>query len=199
MKRAIRTAKTRTRLLSNAGELFGSQGFHATGLDQILRRSRAPKGSLYHHFPGGKDELAIETVRYMAGVKKETISQVLGSDSDPLAALKALFECEAKALSASDFRDGCPIAAVTLDLASSQRAICEACEQGFQTLLEVFEQHLRRAGLSAARAKTLATMVLASLEGGAILSRAQRSVEPLTTIERELATLIKSSIGAERL
>jgi TetR/AcrR family transcriptional repressor of lmrAB and yxaGH operons len=199
MKRAIRAAKTRTRLLSNAGELFGSQGFHATGLDQILRCSRAPKGSLYHHFPGGKDELAIETVRHMAGVMKETLVSSLSSDSDPLAALAVFFERRAQFLAASDFRHGCPIAAVTLDVASSQRTIREACEQCFQTLLEVFVQHLGSAGLSAVRAKALATLVLASLEGALILSRAQRSVEPLTIIERELATLIKSSIVAEHI
>jgi TetR/AcrR family transcriptional regulator, lmrAB and yxaGH operons repressor len=197
-KRSTSSATTRTRLLSTAGELFRSQGFHATGLDQILRRSCTPKGSLYHYFPGGKDELAIETVRYMAGVMKEAMSAVLSSQKDPLAALGSFVEHSANALSASDFRNGCPIAAVTLDVASSQRAILEACEQGFQSLLELLAVHIKRTGLSAARAKALATMVLASLEGALILSRAQRSVEPLKIVERELAILIKSSTASVR-
>lgn len=196
MKRAIRTAKTRTRLLNTAGELFRSQGFHATGLDQILKRSRAPKGSLYHYFPGGKDELAIATVRHVASKMKENMASFLSSDSDPIAPLGVLFERAAQSLTTSDFRSGCPIAAVTLDVASTQRAIREACEQGFRALLEVLVEHIKRAGLSAARAKALGTLVLASLEGALILSRAQKSVEPLTTVERELAILIKSSIVA---
>jgi len=97
----------------------------------------------------------------------------------------------------SDFRNGCPIAAITLDVASSQQAIREACEQGFDTLLELLVEHLKRAGLSAARAKALATVVFAALEGALILCRAKRSIEPLTTIERELAILIQLSIVAQ--
>jgi TetR/AcrR family transcriptional repressor of lmrAB and yxaGH operons len=196
-KKSSRIARTRTRLLSTAGELFRSQGFHATGLDQILRRSRTPKGSLYHYFPGGKDELAIEAVRYMAGVTKEAMAAIFSSACDPLAALTALFESNATMLLISDFRNGCPIAAITLDVASSQQAIREACEQGFDTLLELLVEHLKRAGLSAARAKALATVVFAALEGALILCRAKRSIEPLTTIERELAILIQLSIVAQ--
>jgi TetR/AcrR family transcriptional regulator, lmrAB and yxaGH operons repressor len=195
-KLSPRTTKARTKLLSTAGELFRSQGFHATGLDQILKRSRTPKGSLYHYFPGGKDELAIETVRYMAGAMKQAMAAALSSDSDPLAALGAFIEHTANALSASNFRNGCPIATVTLEVASSQRAIREACQEGFQTLLELLAVHIKRAGLSTARAKALATMVLASLEGSLILSRAQRSVEPITTVARELTILVQSSIVA---
>jgi AcrR family transcriptional regulator len=61
-KRSTKTATTRTRLLDTAGQLFRCQGFHATGLDEVLKRSVTPKGSLYHYFPGGKDQLAIETL-----------------------------------------------------------------------------------------------------------------------------------------
>jgi TetR/AcrR family transcriptional regulator, lmrAB and yxaGH operons repressor len=193
-KKSTRRAGTRHRLLSTAGELFRSQGFHATGLDQILRRSRTPKGSLYHYFPGGKEELTIEAVRYMTGLTKETMTAIFSSDCDPLSALKALFESNATMLLVSDFRNGCPIAAITLDVAIAQQPIREVCEKGFDTLLELLIEHLNRAGLSAVRAKSLATLVFAALEGALILSRAKRSVEPLTTIERELAIVIRSSL-----
>ena len=97
-------------------------------------------------------------------------------------------------LAASDFRKGCPLAAITLDVASRQPEIREACAQGFQDLLDLLSEHLKAAGLSAVRAKALATLVFASLEGAFILSRAQKSLEPLATIERELTMLIQSKI-----
>jgi TetR/AcrR family transcriptional repressor of lmrAB and yxaGH operons len=101
-----------------------------------------------------------------------------------------------KALSASDFRYGCPLAAVTLGVASDRNSICDACEQGFQIWLGLFVAHLNRAGLRGARAKSLATLLLAALEGGLILSRAQRSVAPLNAIANELVRVIQSSIPA---
>ena len=195
-KRSTKARKTRTRLLDTAGKLFRSQGFHATGLDQILRRSRTPKGSLYHYFPGGKDQLAIETVQYVAGQQGQMMSAIFSAHSDPLETLQTFFAHIAENLRASDFREGCPIAAVTLEVASDRPSVREACRQGFQTWLEVLVQHLNSAGLSEARAKSIATLVLASLEGGLILSRAKKSVEPINTVTSELARMIQASISA---
>ena len=197
-KRPTKTSITRTRLLDTAGELFQSQGFHATGLEEILKRSGTPKGSLYHYFPGGKDELAIETLRHVAGQLEQRMSAALCANRDPFKALKKLLEATAKSLADSDFRAGCPLASVTLDCGCDRDSIREACEQGFETWLKVFVQHLRTAGLSEARAKSIGTLFLASLEGGMILSRAQRSVEPLNAIARELARVIESSLAVER-
>ena len=194
-KRAIKNRKTRTRLLDTASKLFRSQGFHATGLDQILRRSRTPKGSLYHYFPGGKDQLAIATLQHVASEQGQTMSAIFSSQTDPLETLQIFFEHAAETLLMSDFRDGCPIATVTLEVASDRPAVREACRQGFQTWLEVMVQHLNYAGLSKARAKSIATLVLASLEGGLILSRAQKSVEPIRSITSELAQMIQASIA----
>jgi len=194
-KRAIKNRKTRTRLLDTASKLFRSQGFHATGLDQILRRSRTPKGSLYHYFPGGKDQLAIATLQHVASEQGQTMTAIFSSQTDPLETLQIFFEHAAETLLMSDFRDGCPIATVTLEVASDRPAVREACRQGFQTWLEVMVQHLNYAGLSKARAKSIATLVLASLEGGLILSRAQKSVEPIRSITSELAQMIQASIS----
>ena len=194
-KRAIKNRKTRTRLLDTTSKLFRSQGFHATGLDQILRRSRTPKGSLYHYFPGGKDQLAIATLQHVASEQGQTMSAIFSSQTDPLETLQIFFEHAAENLLMSDFRDGCPIATVTLEVASDRPAVREACRQGFQTWLEVMVQHLNYAGLSKARAKSIATLVLASLEGGLILSRAQKSVEPIRSITSELVQMIQASIA----
>jgi AcrR family transcriptional regulator len=195
-KRSTKTATTRTRLLDTAGQLFRCQGFHATGLDEVLTRSGTPKGSLYHYFPGGKDQLAVETLGYFAAQLEQRMSALLGSNGDPLKALRKLLQFTRKSLVESDFRDGCPIAAVTLDVASDRESIREACEAGFQTWLKVFMQHLKRAGLTETRAKSIATLFLAALEGGLILSRAQKSIAPLNAIANELVLVIQASLAA---
>jgi TetR/AcrR family transcriptional repressor of lmrAB and yxaGH operons len=195
-KRSTKTATTRTRLLDTAGQLFRCQGFHATGLDEVLKRSGTPKGSLYHYFPGGKDQLAIETLGHFAAQLEQRMSALLSSSSDPLKALRKFLLFTVKSLAESDFRDGCPIAAVTLDVASDRESIREACEAGFQTWLRVFVQHLSHAGLTETRAKSIATLFLASLEGGMILSCAQKSVAPLNAIAKELVLVIQASLAA---
>jgi TetR/AcrR family transcriptional repressor of lmrAB and yxaGH operons len=194
-KRSTKTATTRMRLLDTAGQLFRCQGFHATGLDEVLRRSGTPKGSLYHYFPGGKDQLAIETPGHVAAELEQRMSALLSSSSDSLKALRKLLQFTAKSLSESDFRDGCPIAAVTLDVASDRESIREACEQGFQNWLKVFVQHLRDAGLTETRAKSIGTLFLASLEGGLILSREQKGVAPLNATAGELVLVIQASLA----
>ncbi len=189
MKRSIKTAQTRTKLLDTASQLIRAQGFHATGLDEVLRLSGVPKGSLYHHFPGGKDQLAIETLGHVVPQMQERMSTLLGSSEDLTKALRALVDFTAKSFSESDFRNGCPIAGVTIDAACERDSLRHACEQGLNTWLKMFAAHFARAGMTEKRAKTSATLVLAALEGGLILSRAQRSCEPLTAIAEELTYL----------
>src|SRR5260370_41299507 len=123
------------------------------------------------------------------------MSAIFSYQSDPLEMLQTVVEHTAENLLASDFRDGCPIAAVTLEVALDRPSVREACTQGFQTWIDVLVKHLKRAGLSEVRAKSIATLVLTSLEGGIILSRAQKSVEPINTITNELAEMIQASIS----
>jgi TetR/AcrR family transcriptional repressor of lmrAB and yxaGH operons len=123
------------------------------------------------------------------------MSALLHSESDPLTALQELLASRTKLLAESDFRYGCPIAAVTLDVASDRESIREACQQGFQVWLRLFIEHLVNAGLSEPRAKTVATLFLAAFEGGLMLSRAQKSVEPLEAVASELARVIEGSLA----
>jgi TetR/AcrR family transcriptional repressor of lmrAB and yxaGH operons len=194
-RRATKTAQTRARLLETAGQLFRVQGFHATGLDEVLRVSDTPKGSLYHYFPGGKDQLAVEALSHVAAQMEQRMSALLGSSDDPVKALRTLLQFTAKSLQESDFRNGCPIAGVTVDVACDKDSLREACKQGFDTLLSVFTRYMKSFGIPERRAKSLATVSFAALEGGLILSRAQKSVAPLNAIASELLHLIRASIA----
>jgi TetR/AcrR family transcriptional regulator, lmrAB and yxaGH operons repressor len=198
MKRSTKSTQTRAKLFDTTGQLFRAQGFHATGIDDVLRLSGVPRGSLYHYFPGGKDQLTIETLAHVATQMQERMSNLLSSSDDPMKALLTLLDVTAKSLIDSDFRNGCPIAAVTLDAASERNSVRKACEQGLDSWLAMFTEHFKRAGLREKRAKTFATLVLAAIEGGLILSRAQKSCEPLTAIAEEFTHLMGVTKRAPR-
>jgi TetR/AcrR family transcriptional regulator, lmrAB and yxaGH operons repressor len=192
-KRSTKTLQTRTRLLDTTGQLFRAQGFHATGLDELLRLSGTPKGSLYHYFPGGKDQLAIAALDHVVIQIKQQMLTLLASSDDPLEALRTWLDFMAKSLAESDFRNGCPIAALTVDVACDRDSVREACERCFNIWLEMLAEHFKRAGYTEKRAKNLAILFLAALEGGAILSRAQKNVAPLNVIADQLIQMIKTS------
>ncbi len=198
-KRSKKGSQTRTRLLETAGQLFRVQGFHATGLDEVLKVSETPKGSLYHYFPGGKDQLACEALKHAAAEMEQRMAAHLDSSHDPVKGLQTLMDFAAKSLRASDFRNGCPIAAVTLDVACDRESVRETCDQCFDTLLTVFARHLANTGISEKRAASLATLCFAALEGGLILSRAQKSIAPLKAIANELVQIMRAATSPSKL
>jgi len=176
----------RERLIRTTGQLLRNHGYYGTGLDEILKGSGAPKGSLYHYFPGGKRQLAGAAVRCMAGRMAERMADDLSSMADPTEGLRLFLEGRAKDLEASGFKSGCPIATVTLETASEHSDLCGVCSQSFDGLKQILHEHLSRAGLGPERADSLATLFLASWEGALILSRAHRNTGPLHVVAKEL-------------
>jgi AcrR family transcriptional regulator len=151
---------TRERLLVTGERLFRTQGYSGTGLKQLAQEADAPWSSMYHFFPGGKQQLGAEVVRHAAAVA-------------------AMFKAEAKLLSESKFRNGCPIAAVTLDVASTVEELRESCAEAFDLWIETIARGLGATGLPSTDACTLASYVLSSLEGAILLCRAENSVVPI--------------------
>jgi TetR/AcrR family transcriptional repressor of lmrAB and yxaGH operons len=186
----VRRTDTRQRMLDTAAELFHSQGYHATGLAQLTSAGGAPKGSLYFHFPGGKEQLAAEALRLSSERTGEMLRAVTAEAPDPATAIRWVVERLAENLAASDFQRGCPIATVALDAATESTTIREACADGYSHWQALVADYLVRQGISAARAAELATVVLASIEGGLLLARTRRDVAPLHDIAAHLhATL----------
>jgi TetR/AcrR family transcriptional regulator, lmrAB and yxaGH operons repressor len=169
---------TRERMLRTAAALFRSQGYHATGLNQVLAEGGAPKGSLYFHFPGGKEQLAVESLALSAN------EFCLRVDS-----LDAALELLGAQLIESDFRDGCPIATVALDAAGESDQIRQACDAAYVSWERVIADFLTRQGV--ADAAGLATTVLAAIEGALLLAKTRRDVAPLRQVGAHLKTLIE--------
>jgi TetR/AcrR family transcriptional repressor of lmrAB and yxaGH operons len=176
---------TRDRVLRTAANLFRTQGYHATGLNQVLAEGGAPKGSLYFHFPGGKEQLAVESLRLSAAEFAGLLSQASSLDE----ALEVL----GTRLVESDFREGCPIATVALDVASDSDQIREACETAYSAWERMIAESLTRQGI--ADATGLATVILAAIEGALLLARTRRDLTPL----RQVGAHVNMLIEKERL
>jgi len=191
----VRRTDTRQRMLDTAADLFQTQGYHATGLTQLTTAGGAPKGSLYFHFPGGKEQLATEAVRLSSERTGALLEAILDDAPDPATGIDRAVDALAGFLTGSDFQRGCPLATVALAAAAASEPIREACADGYASWHGVLGGYLAAQGLSAERADELATIVLAAIEGGLLLARTRRDLAPLravathlhTTLDREFA------------
>ncbi|WP_436493530.1 TetR/AcrR family transcriptional regulator [Actinokineospora sp. HUAS TT18] len=181
-----RRTDTRERTLRTAATLFRTQGYHGTGLNQILAEGGLPKGSLYFHFPGGKEQLAAEAVTLAAGELCDWVRTTLAAAPDPASGLDAVIAGLAEHLAASDFQRGCPIGTVAPDGGDVVRA---ACATAFASWHAVTRDFLVHHGVP--HADALATTVLAALEGAQLLARTTHDTAPLYAVGATLRTLVK--------
>jgi TetR/AcrR family transcriptional regulator, lmrAB and yxaGH operons repressor len=198
MERAtVRPARTdaRERMIRSAALLFRRQGIEGTSFADVLDHSGAPRGSIYHHFPAGKSQLAEEATRYAGEYIAAGLAAAL-ADDDPLAAIRSFTESWLEVLRGDDFAVGCPIlaAAVEGDRQPAARDAASAAFAGWESLLaDAFE----RSRVAPERARSVASLTVAAIEGGIVMARAQHSTKPLkrvaTEVERVVADLIDES------
>lgn len=162
---------TRDRILFAAAELFRRQGYSGTGLKQVVVQAEAPFGSLYHHFPGGKQQLGAEVVAVGGAFFQALVTAVYDTEDEPAASVRAVFVGAADTLTATDFQDACPIATIALEVASTDEVLRRATQEAFEAWALALTDRLGD------RARALA--VLAALEGAFVLCRAQRTTEPM--------------------
>lgn len=170
---------TRDRILFAAAELFRRQGYAGTGLKQVAAQSSAPFGSIYHFFPGGKEQLADEVLRAGGAFFLELYRAIVTPEPDLLHGLGAFFDGAAATVEQTDYQDACPIATVAGEVAGTSDGLRRACADVFELWLGELEADLVRAGATDAAARPAALAILASLEGAFLLCRTLRSVEPM--------------------
>ncbi len=173
-------------------ELLELQGYHGTGLNQILQTSHAPKGSLYHHFPGGKDELTLTALREVGGEVLSRITDALAVDGPTWKVIPDFIRRIAAGVKASGFRAGGPITTVALETASTNAAIRHECSRIYRAWREAFAERLRRGGATPSEARRLAHTIVAGIEGGIILSRCDHDAEPLTATAEQIGVLLRT-------
>lgn len=133
-------------MLRTAAGLFRAQGYHATGLNQVLAEGSLPKGSLYFHFPGGKEQLAVESLQRSGEELCAGIAGMLAATADPAEAVDRVLALLGEHLVATDFREGCPVASVALDAAARSEPIRIACTDVYDSWERLVAQHLCTVG-----------------------------------------------------
>ncbi|MFI5037426.1 MAG: TetR/AcrR family transcriptional regulator [Solirubrobacterales bacterium] len=191
-------AATRDRIVQRSAELFRHQGFAGTGVKQIVAEASAPFGSLYHFFPGGKEQLGEEVIRWSGAIYGQLIDAFFVPGADPVAATRAFFAAAAQTLRETDYADACPIATVALEVSSTSEPMRKACAEVFDSWIDGASERLVESGLPRKRSRALAISMLASLEGAFVLARALRSTEPVEVAGAMAAASIREAILAQR-
>jgi TetR/AcrR family transcriptional regulator, lmrAB and yxaGH operons repressor len=184
---------SRDRMVRAAVELFRERGYAATSFGDVLARSGAPRGSIYHHFPGGKEELAAEALRRYTRASVRALRSVAESGS-AVETVRAFVLASRDALVASDYRQSCPIAGVALDLMPADNALAGQVTEAFAQWREVLRGALERDGVPAVRAAGLASLVVAAAEGALLLGRADRSPVPIEATVDELVAHVSAVV-----
>jgi AcrR family transcriptional regulator len=187
---------TRDRIVDAAAELLRERGYAGTGLKAISEKAPAPFGSLYHFFPGGKEELAAAALRHAAGGYARQVDAVLNEAGDDLvAAVRLGFDRAAQLLVATDYADACPIATVALEVASTNELLREVTANIFEGWLRGLGARFAAGGLDAAAARAFATLFLAALEGGFLLSRSAQDPAPMRIIGQAVGDAVEAALA----
>ncbi|MBP7096892.1 MAG: TetR/AcrR family transcriptional regulator [Spirochaetia bacterium] len=189
---------SRERVVETAIRLFEERGYHATGIAELVKESGAPRGSVYFHFPGGKEQIAVEAVTRSGGRLAALVRENLkgeGPDGslDCAGALVAFLERVAIQVERSGFRSGGPLLIVASETASGGGLIGDACRKAYEGLASAFREALEDCGCAAEAASSLALTILAAVEGAIVLSRSFRSADPLRRVAADLGVLLRAA------
>ena len=192
------TSDTRTRIVRRSAELFRRQGYTGTGVKQIVAEASAPFGSVYHFFPGGKEQLGAEVIRWSGSIYGQLIDAFFEPGADPVTATRAFFAAAADTLEETGYADACPIATVALEVSSTSEPMRQACAEVFDSWIQAAADRLVTCGLAPGQARSLAISMLASLEGAFVLARALRSTEPLAIAGTAATAAVREAMAARR-
>jgi AcrR family transcriptional regulator len=187
----------RERMVVSAALLIRERGAHATAISDILEHSGAPRGSAYHYFPGGRTQLLCEAVDY-AG---EHVAGIITWAEGSLELLDTLIDKYRRQLLDSDFRAGCPIAAVSVEAGEQSdrermAPVVERAAAVFDRWSDLIAQRFIADGIPPDRAGELAVLATTALEGALLLARVRRDLTPLDVVHRQLRNLLLAE-GAE--
>ena len=190
--------KHRDAILAAAATLFRQRGFAATGMNDIVAESGAPKGSVYYYFPQGKVQIGAEALAYAGRHLETRIRTYAEAESDPAVFLRGIIAASAETLEKSGFRNGCPIAGVLLDTPQSETRIMRAADNALVLWRGLIEQVCTRAGIPQVRAAFVASVAISALEGSLMQARAAGDTAPMTAAGEALGVIVSAELQSVR-
>jgi AcrR family transcriptional regulator len=187
------TSDSRNQMIQSAALLFREHGYTGTGFRDVIEHSGAPRGSIYHHFPGGKEQLAAETVEWASAVIERKIADAV-EGGDPMTAVGIFVDAWREVLEDSNFRAGCPIVAVAAE-ADAGTAATAAAAAAFARWQDLIAHALLSAGVGRTDARRLATLVVAGIEGAILMCRVRHDIRPLRDVHRALEATLRTAIS----
>jgi AcrR family transcriptional regulator len=192
----VNVPSTKDRIMDSSAELFRRQGYTGTGVKQIAATASAPFGSLYHFFPGGKEQLGAEVIRSSGALYLQLFQTIALQAPDAATAVADFFSGAARTLRETDYADACPIATVALEVASTNEPLRRATADVFETWIDAAAAYFAAAGITADAARALAFSILSLLEGAFVFSRAMRSTGPLEAAGASAVAAVRSAMPA---
>ncbi len=189
---------TRDRIVGASADLFRRHGYSATGVKQIVATANAPFGSLYHFFPGGKEQLGEEVIRWSGAQYLQLIAAFFDPAPDVATAVEDFFRGAAEVLRETDYADACPIATVALEVASTSEPLRLATAEVFESWIAATAARFGEGGIASVRARELAIVTLAALEGAFVLSRAMRDTTPVEVAGATAAAAVRATLPGRR-
>jgi AcrR family transcriptional regulator len=185
----------RERMLQAAVRLISTQGVTGTGLREIVAASDAPRGSLQHYFPGGKDQLVTEAITIAGEVAARRVLRLAGQlpSRTPGALFAAMVDAWRDIYVRRGFAEGCPIAATAADSAATSPALRDAARRAMDRWQESLADALAGLGVPEHRARPLALLMISALEGALIMARSRQDTEPLDAVVAELAPVLDAA------
>ena len=178
---------TRESILTAAAELMRHKGYGAVGMKDIAEASGAPIGSLYHHFRGGKVQIAREALINAGAAYARLIPSIVDSYTDLGDAIDAVFTQAAEDMAGTGFANMCPVASVAAEIADTVEELRETSATVFQGWVDGGSAYFAARGLDASHAREVTFALIGALEGAFVLARTLRNIEPLVAAGHALA------------
>ncbi|MDB5609442.1 MAG: yxaF [Bradyrhizobium sp.] len=186
-----KASDSKGKTLAAAARLFRQQGYHGTALHDILAAGGSPRGSLYFHFPKGKEEIGEATLTLAGEAVRQAIAHAAETSENAEAFLTRIARGMASDLEKSGYSEGCPIATTALETSAQSDVLGAATRTAFQKWENEIKRGLERFGMTTDDADLVATTVLSQLEGALLLARTYRSLAPMHRAEQALKLLAR--------
>jgi len=181
---------TREKILTTAAFLFQKNGYHATGLNEIIKESATPKGSLYYYFPDGKEELLAATIKLMGDRIQHQIGEELAKKSDPVQAIKEFILDLARKLNEKDQENCFSIGLLALETVSISESLRKTCTEVYNMWTDTYYQKLVSSGYSSERSTELSLILQSMIEGAITISLIRNDTVMLVTASEKIPILL---------